>query len=279
VNGPRRRLPRWAIARRLTAAAFVALLVLGRFDWFPWFKGSTTATSVVEFVPLADPLAAIEVMIAGRCAPVDLLIGAGLLLAFAVLVGPIFCGWVCPLGLLLDVNQTLRSAVNRLLSRSHRTLPAWRIPSAVKYGVLGFVLGFALIARLPAFQLVSPINIFVWALVFTATPALILVVLILAVEYVSPRLWCRSLCPLGALYGWVGRFGLLRIRIRRSAITPSPCQQCAANCPMGIQVIDEQLTKAADSVVDPNCTRCGACIDVCPRGTLRLGFTNEADGG
>ncbi len=277
MNGPRRPVPRWAVARRLTAAAFVTLLVLGSYDWFPWFKGSTTATSVVDAVPFADPLAAIEVMIAGRCAPTDLLIGAGLLLALAIVAGPVFCGWVCPLGLLLDLNQTLRSAVNRLLSRSHRSLPELRVPKAVKYGVLGFVLGFTLIARLPAFQLVSPINILVLAFVFTATPALVFVVLILAVEYISPRLWCRSICPLGALYGLLGRFAFLRIRIHRSAAGGSPCQMCAASCPMGIQVVTGQSADEADSVTDPDCTRCGDCIDVCPRGQLQLGFRSADD--
>ena len=57
---------RWTWMRRSTAAIFLMLLILGCFHWFPWFKGSTTATITLDLMPLADPLAAVEVMLASR---------------------------------------------------------------------------------------------------------------------------------------------------------------------------------------------------------------------
>jgi ferredoxin len=36
----------------------------------------------------------------------------------------------------------------------------------------------------------------------------------------------------------------------------------------------EEYTLAGKLSIDhPDCTRCGSCIDACPRGVLKLGFT------
>ena len=66
MNNGVRRFRRWTWARRVTAGAFLALLVLGALPWFPWVKGSMTATPWFGVVPLVDPLAALEVTLASR---------------------------------------------------------------------------------------------------------------------------------------------------------------------------------------------------------------------
>lgn len=291
----RRRIRKWTWARRVTAGAFVLLLVVGGFAWFPWFKGSTTSTRLLELVPLADPLAAAEIMLATGRLQSDLIIGAALLLAFCLLMGPVFCGWVCPLGLLLDLNHALRDRVLKRLGKRQRGLPNHRIPSTVKYGVLGLVLAFSLTARVPAFQTVSPINITGWSVleavqalrradnatlavvaldfILTAGPALLFVVAVMLVEYLSPRLWCRALCPLGALYSVFGRFAPFRIRVNPAEAGKAACRQCTLHCPVGIPVMDYSMD-FRPAVDDPDCTRCGSCIDACPRGVLKLGFAN-----
>jgi ferredoxin-type protein NapH len=264
-----RRILSWALAHRLVGAGFLALLVLGRFDFFPWFRGSVSATALLDVVPFVDPLAALEVVLASGRVQADMLIGAGLILAGAVLLGPVFCGWVCPLGLLLDLNQALRRRVlgSRATDAHPRPSSRW-----LKYGVLGAVIGFSIVAGLPLFQVLSPISILVRAAVFTAGGGLLLVATIVIVEYVRPRLWCRSLCPLGALYAIVGRFGLLRVRLDPALAGRTPCERCTRSCPMGIRVLEDYGMTGRGSVDHPDCTRCGHCIDACPRGVLRLGF-------
>ena len=51
-----------------------------------------------------------------------------------------------------------------------------------------------------------------------------------------------------------------------------PCRMCTVHCPMGIAVMEDYALVGAPVVDHPDCTRCGSCIDACPRGTLRLGF-------
>ena len=59
---------------------------------------------------------------------------------------------------------------------------------------------------------------------------LTLFALVVAAERVDRRFWCRALCPLGALYGLLARFSLLRRR--PTALCPD-CGDCTEICKMG----------------------------------------------
>ncbi len=269
------RLRRWTWARRATAAAFLALLALGRFEWFPWFKGATTATTLFGAVPLVDPLAALEVSLASMSLHATLLLGAAIPLAAAVLLGPVFCGWICPLGLVLDLNQELRRRLPRRLRRRlgrGGSLPRW-----TRHLALGLALGFSLAAGIPAFQLLSPINLLAWSVIFGLASALWVIALIAAAEWFAPHAWCRSLCPLGALYAGLGRFALLRVRVRSEHVARRRCRLCTLGCPMGIRVMEEHVVACRSALDHPDCTRCGDCIDACPEGVLRLGFASPRE--
>lgn len=268
----RRRRYAWTWARRTTALLFLALILLGSRDWFPWFKGTTTSTRLLGRLPLADPLAAIEVTLASRALHTDLLIGAGLLIAACLVLGPVFCGWVCPLGLVLDLNQTLRRTVRHHVLRRRDHAPVPPLPGYIKVVVLGLVLGFALVARMPAFQVLSPINMIAWAVIGTGSVGLLVVGGIALVEWFVPRLWCRALCPLGALYGLIGRRAWLRVRVNPAEAGRRPCHQCTVHCPMGIRVMEDYALAKRAYIDHPDCNRCGSCVDICPRGVLRLGF-------
>lgn len=304
----RRRFRWWTWGHRSTAIGFLALLFLGGREWFPWFSGSTSAATLFGWIPVTDPLAALEITLASRTFDGTVVLGAGILLLAALLLGPIFCGWVCPLGLIFDLNAGMRRRIARIARFRARSGPRlarwWRMVS------LGGVLGFSSAAALPLFQTVSPINFVAWLVVFLPLPALIpepgiwetlrcgvaeavavggplLAILggLLLIELAVPRLWCRAICPLGGLYSLVGRSGRLRVTCRSQsdclhvaelrrghdrATVGVVCGRCTAECPMAIDVLSSHVEHGKKTVDDPDCTRCGACIDVCP--TRALGF-------
>lgn len=275
ANRRRTRIHPWWLARKITAALFLGALVLGTVAWFDVFRGSTTGTTALGIIPFSDPLAAIEVMLATRTWQPTLLIGAGILVAGALVLGPVFCGWICPLGFVLDLNHSLRNLVRRMLRRKREHDPIAPSPSPVIRNVLlGFALGFSLLAGIPIFQIVSPINVLARGLLFGLVAALGLIVLIMVIEFVRPRWWCRAICPLGAFYSLIGQFGILRVRINPALAGKTPCGECTRHCPMGIRVLEDYAAKGRSSVTHPHCTRCGECIDLCPRGVLRLRFRN-----
>lgn len=269
---PRSRFRWWTWAHRATAALFLTVLILGRFDWFPFFKGSAAATRLFEVIRLADPLAALEATLASQQLHTPLVVAAGLLVIVYALVGRAFCGWLCPLGLLLELNDAIRTRIQWFLRRHKRALPNVRFPRHTKYLLLGVFLVLSFVIQLPVFQIVSPINLLARSFIFGPEAGLIVVGAIVTVEYVSRRAWCIALCPLGALYSLLGKFALARITIdQEQEQAAKQCGLCAFYCPMQIEVLKDHIQRGKLTVDDFECTRCGSCMDGCPRGNLRMG--------
>lgn len=267
-----RRFPRWTWARRLVALAFLAVLGWGAVGASPWVRGSTAATRLFDVVPFVDPLAALEVGLSTGHLTATMLLGSGLLVGVTLLLGPVFCGWLCPLGFLLDLGQGFRAFLRRRFGHTRKQPVRRQLPAGSRIATLGFFLGLALVTGLPLFQTVSPIHLVVRALLFGSVLGLVVVAGIAVLEVFFPRIWCREICPLGALYGLLGRFAPWRVRIDPHLAGRAPCRMCTVSCPMGIRVMEDYTLAGKASVDDARCTRCGSCLDACPRGVLSLSF-------
>jgi MauM/NapG family ferredoxin protein len=242
-----------------------------------------------------DPLVGLANMIAARQIVPSLLIGALIALVAAVVLGRAWCGWICPLGTVLDWMPARRA-------RLHEADPLLGLRK-VKYFILLLIAVLALLGNL-TFLILDPITLLYrtittafWpalnALVTAVEPALyrlgpmqgpidafegalrgtilpttqpvyglgillsLLFVGILALNAVRDRFWCRYLCPLGGLLGLVSKVALLRRSVGDVCIE---CHRCARACPTG--TIDE--TRHFES--DPSeCTMCLECVPTCTR--------------
>lgn len=87
---------------------------------------------------------------------------------------------------------------------------------------------------------------------------------ILGLNLLEPRLWCKHLCPLGALLGLVGRFAPAGRVV--NAETCIQCGACEQACPMDA-VRDGFL--ATDT---SRCQLCMACADACPVDAISTGL-------
>ena len=262
--GARRWRP-WTWAGVGSSLVFFGLLWLGTSSSASPLQGSLAATTLAGVLPLVDPLVALEVSLAGGRAMAQVLVRAALLLGAAALLGPVFCGWACPLGRSLELVRTLRRALLR--GRAEPTLS--RHP---KYALLAGLLAFALTTGTPLFAAWSPIQGVARGLLFGGGASLSALAVLAAAEARWPGLWCRSLCPLGALYGLVSRRALLRVRVDPKTAGQVRCRRCEVACPMGIRVMQDYTLVGRTSIDHPDCTRCGACTEVCPMRVLRLGL-------
>jgi ferredoxin-type protein NapH len=268
----KRRVRLFTWARRATALGFFGLLWVGTREEVTQIAGSLSATRFFGFVPFTDPLAALEVSLASRSWMGEMLLGASLLLALAALLGPVFCGWLCPLGFVLESWQSLRRFV--LSPWPKLATKQLHLPREAKYGLLAAALVFSFVSRAPAFLAWSPIQGVARAVFFGAEGTLWLLAGLLLVESVAPRIWCRSLCPLGALYSIASRYAVLRVRIDPERAGEIRCQRCEVACPMGIKVMQDYTLRGRSSIDHPDCTRCGACTEVCPKSVLCLGLSD-----
>lgn len=97
-----------------------------------------------------------------------------------------------------------------------------------------------------------------------------LLVLIIVASVFIFRVFCRFLCPLGAIYGFFSRIALLGVKLDKEKCTD--CGLCIGVCKMDIK-----------RVGDHECIHCGACISVCPakaiswKGAKLFVRANDAD--
>ncbi len=81
---------------------------------------------------------------------------------------------------------------------------------------------------------------------------------IIASIFIS-RFFCRGLCPLGAMYGLISRFAILRITLVKDSCID--CGKCDRVCPIELDVRKE--------VGGSECISCGDCVKACPTAALK----------
>ncbi|MCX8126608.1 MAG: 4Fe-4S binding protein, partial [Dehalococcoidia bacterium] len=216
---------------------------------------------------ILDPLNGIVAMVGGRQF-IPVMAFGFITLLLALFLGRAWCGWVCPMGTVLDWAGFGRG--RRLPGRE----TVWR---TVKYGLLfTVVLGAAFGTLTLAF--LDPVTLLYRSLVSAVLPVIdavvtgtetllygirplrdpldafdtffrrfvipvsqplyavniligLLFATVLALNLVRPRFWCRYLCPLGALLGLASYVSTFRITAAETECTS--CGRCSRECPMG----------------------------------------------
>ncbi len=90
----------------------------------------------------------------------------------------------------------------------------------------------------------------------------VLFLLILFLNRIRPRFWCRVLCPLGALLGVFARFSVLRLAKNPEACTN--CSLCLSNCQGAASPIPGIEWEASE------CMFCFNCDKACPENAIRF---------
>ncbi len=250
-----------------------------------------------------NPLSAAGAMIASRQWIPKLglaLVTVGL----TFIIGRVWCGWICPLGSLLEWVSFKKARI-----RAASISPRWRL---VKYILLAIILATALFGGL-TLLILDPIAIFTRTLTTAILPGIFYAVtaaetVLYKVNFLSPaldafegvvrggilpveqpafaqnvaiaalffgiislnllahRFWCRYLCPLGALLGLLSKFSLFRPVIGKAC---TECTRCAIVCKPG--AVD--TTPANFHIMPSECTVCLDCMANCKPADIRFGFS------
>jgi polyferredoxin len=180
----------------------------------------------------------------------------GFLIVSGVVAGRVFCGWACPMGVVQDLLGRVPKL--RALSRPRfGRIDRWL--KGLKYVVL--------VVAVAAFYLLNqrfdvPVRghsnwsldaVRVSWLTYDAASRIRVVLIVAGGVFglVLTRVWCRYLCPLGALLTIGNRISLCRLQ--RS---PSLCANCG-------KYPRECRTYTTPGTAD--CVLCGDCIEGCAR--------------
>ncbi|CAG1009565.1 Ferredoxin-type protein NapH [Burkholderiales bacterium] len=257
----------WLLARRVSQLGILALFLLGPLAGVWIVKGNLTFSYTLNLLPLTDPFVLAQSLLARHWPETKGLIGAGIVLAFYALVGGrVFCSWVCPMNPVSDAAAWLRERLG-IRGGAH-------VSREARYWLLALALLLAAATGTLAWELVNPVSLLHRGLIFGlgATWALVLAIFLFDL-FVMKDGWCGHLCPMGAFYGLVGKFSLLRVRAtRRSAC--DDCLDCYQVCPEAqmIRPALKGVDGAGPTILSGQCSNCGRCIEVCAKDVFEFGL-------
>lgn len=225
----------------------------------------TLSSSAVFGVTLLDPFAALQAMAAAKAFALDALLGLlPVLIVYGLIRGRAFCGWTCPVNLLLE-------AVDWLRSKLHIKVEERVLPRHAKVYVAAGVLVFSAVLGIPVFEALSPISFINKGIVLGSTVGGVTLLAIVVVElFWGHRVWCRSLCPLGGFYEVVGKVGFANVHMNHDACIG--CDKCKKACLCDPEILDAVVAGEDSMVRAGDCMACGRCVEVCPTGALVLKF-------
>ncbi|MBI4789071.1 MAG: 4Fe-4S binding protein [Chloroflexi bacterium] len=287
----------WRRARQVVQIVSVILFFVLAFLTY---RGSESLLPLDLYLRL-DPFAAFAAMLAARTVIATMLLAIAAVV-FGLMFGRAWCGWLCPLGAILDW----------LSPQTRRVLETLRVWKRIKYLLLFTAFCAALLGNL-SLVIFDPITILNRTFSTAVMPALdvllgalesviypiapvfdvveqnwrgtilpaqqtfyqlgwvmaLVFAGLVALNWVAPRFWCRYLCPLGGAYALIAKIAWLRPR------AVSACDHCAA-CMRVCPTAAIAVNKSGFTVDPAECVVCLDCVAECPKSAIAFGFGGQS---
>jgi ferredoxin len=255
------------IVKTLEEPKTIAVAMLLAVAAFGYIRGYQRLRRIVMLVSLGYlgfyiggclcPLGAVQnLALSGTTLKAAFLVTLALPLVATLLLGRLYCGWVCPAGALQEIVHSEKNATT-VPPGLHRWL------KYLKYVALVALIAAVRLAGEPVFERWDPFRL-AWDLDGTLIPLMALGAIIIASVFIY-RPWCRYLCPMGAVFALASRFSLLRLAPESSCVG---CKLCVKNCASQSLAVDGETKRV--TIDHGECMSCGACRSVCRKEGLCL---------
>jgi polyferredoxin len=253
-----------------------------------------------------DPLIFITTILSAHTVVKALCFSLIVMIATAIL-GRVFCGWVCPLGTLNHIMGSLKKRRSDTMNRDwyrvkYYILIFLVVSSLFTLQIVGIMDPISLLIRslsISVYPLFSYTIRSVFDTIYDLHPAGIVDIsesiydllkkgilsfnqpffnqgvfigliffIILGLNLLERRFWCRYLCPLGALLGILSRYSLLKRSVSEGC---NECGSCASVCQGSASPDKREDWKSAE------CLYCWNCENLCPQDAVRFGFFKKRE--
>ena len=177
----------------------------------------------------------------------------------AVLFGPVFCGWICPLGSIQEWYGKIGrkwlgpKKYNHFIPQSLDLVLRY-----LRYGVLVWVIYATVTSAKLVFQAYDPyFALFHFWTGEASFTALLILLTILLMSLLVERPWCKYACPFGAFLGISNLFRIFTIQ--RNEETCRPGHACSTLCPMNIPVSKKTEVRDHQCITCLECTSEACC--------------------
>ncbi len=215
----------------------------------------------------------------------------------------VFCGWICPIGTFQDACSAIPTKKKRVKTSTHKSLLKIKYVIVILIIILIIPLGVTKISN-NIFYLdyrnnlgalgEKPMGYFSLSeYIFVFFPNMIremftkgslqplfsnllifiififyLVIIVLSIWY--PRVYCRYICPFGAVASAVGEFSFLKLsRNPVKCVGRTECGMCETTCPKQIRMLDEPFEFFTGR---GECNFCLKCKELCPYDAIDIKF-------
>jgi ferredoxin len=214
--------------------------------------------------------------------------GFFVIMIVTLITGRTYCSFLCPLGILQDINSRLGGKIKKRFRRY-----GFRRPHTfLRYSILAITLAVTMTRGIYFLTILDPYSIFGRTMTFFAKPVVLLVnnllsqifgnfdiytfvhapvtafspvayiipaaflLLVGILSFVQGRLYCNSVCPVGTLLGILSKVSLLRIKFDDQKCTK--CGRCAIACKSScIDFLNMEIDNS-------RCVGCFNCLKTCP---------------
>lgn len=176
----------------------------------------------------------------------------------AIGFGPLFCGWICPLG---TFQEWISKIGKKVFKKRYNDFIPYRYDKYfrfLRYGMLIWVIYMTANSGYLIFFNIDPYHALFnfWTGEFAVGGLFVLIITVISSLFVE-RPWCKYACPYGAL---LGIFNIFRIfKIGRNVSTCIACGACDRACPMNIKVSRGKVIRNHQCISCMKCTSENAC--------------------
>jgi len=224
-------------------------------------------------IPLADPLAVLQLTLKNFSITFDSFVGAFLSLLVAFGLGTVFCSWMCPFGFLSELAVNFSK---KFLPRNYKGPGI--VASGFKFKLVIFLVGIGFFLIFSTTPVLNQLSLPAWYTRFFQyffgqgyfSLSILVIAAVLLIEFIAQkRIWCRYICPQSVLLSLTKRLNNKRLIV---GFNPEKCrckgarEHCTESCSLSLK------PKNVWNLKDMECTNCGDCIVACKQVGKALTF-------